>query len=133
MVDELGYSSKEAFRMSFCLQEAYANAVIHGNKGGTAYYYESRKRDVPEDLEANKDRKVDVKLDLHKDFYLMRVLDEGNSVPDKRINRSIDEDGMPLAEDGRGFQLFNDPKMSTAWGFECIDERCQFYLYKERK
>ena len=72
---------------------------------------------------------------MHKDFYIIKVNDEGTELPSCEIKENIDEDGLPLVEEGRGFKAFNDPRVATYWGFRPNDGHCQFVLYKklERK
>jgi anti-sigma regulatory factor (Ser/Thr protein kinase) len=104
----LGWPEDDVASFSLAVNEAVANAVVHGNlkvnkKEGDAEFYERIK--AAEEKEENKEKKVQVVFKFTKDTAVADIKDEGNFVPDEeKLANPLGPQGL-LHGSGRGIGL----------------------------
>lgn len=97
-----GYSDNQINDLMLVFGEAYSNAIIHGNLAGNKDHYEIRNLTIPENLEHNKNKKVEINVSITNEFVLFSIKDEGKGFNYKKEPRLED-----FLEHGRGRYMMN--------------------------
>jgi anti-sigma regulatory factor (Ser/Thr protein kinase) len=92
-------------KAKLCFDEAYTNAVIHGNNAGEDSCYEEEKCNLPRpaNLEENRKKPVEIEFIINHDYYALRVTDVGEGLDKSKVQLGKDGDIMALS--GKGLFL----------------------------
>ena len=91
-------------KAKLCFDEAYTNAVLHGNKAGQdSCYGDKCNLPRPANLEENRKKPVEIEFIINHDYYALRVIDVGEGLDKSKVQ--LGKNGDILASSGRGLFL----------------------------
>lgn len=91
-------------KAKLCFDEAYTNAVLHGNKAGEdSCYGDKCNLPRPANLEENRKKPVEIEFIINHNYYALRVTDVGEGLDRSKVQ--LGKDGNIMASSGRGLFL----------------------------